>query len=379
MAGYDKVRASVFATGRESRVEVNQRALIDKILARYASAGAVYRELIQNSNDATAACAEVRFVVAEGCVSEVVYRNNGLPFRSQDWERMRKIAEGNPDASKVGCFGVGAYTMFSICEEPLIMSGGQAMAFCWHGDALWAKVAEEGAVNDEWTTFVMPARDPYPPPDMVEFGQFLAATLTFTKHLRDIAVFVNDVRVLHIRKEQLGEPCCVRPPSTGSWWNRGADLTSPQGVFKLANSDGSITETDIRFTADIDGETAYIDARIVSASASVSVRGDMRRRIVRVTKKEPPAFVTVQVAVDAEPKKAKNGGKRARAILDSFSPKLGSGRIFIGFKTSQTTGLGAHVAAPLMPTVEREAIDLIDPTLRVYNGGTSLFPSLLSI
>ena len=38
--------------GSDARVEVNQRALIDKILARYASNNAVYRELLQNSNDA---------------------------------------------------------------------------------------------------------------------------------------------------------------------------------------------------------------------------------------------------------------------------------------------------------------------------------------
>ena len=47
--------------GGEERVEVNQRALIDKILARYASAGAVYRELLQNSNDAEATVAEIYF------------------------------------------------------------------------------------------------------------------------------------------------------------------------------------------------------------------------------------------------------------------------------------------------------------------------------
>jgi hypothetical protein len=44
-------------------VEVNQRALIDKILARYASANAVYRELLQNSNDASATRAEIYFDV----------------------------------------------------------------------------------------------------------------------------------------------------------------------------------------------------------------------------------------------------------------------------------------------------------------------------
>jgi hypothetical protein len=43
------------------------------------------------------------------------------------------------------------------------------------------------------------------------------------------------------------------------------------------------------------------------------------------------------------------------------------GRIFIGFRTSQTTGLAAHLAAPFVPTVEREAMDLQDQTLRLFN------------
>jgi hypothetical protein len=31
------------------------------------------------------------------------------------------------------------------------------------------------------------------------------------------------------------------------------------------------------------------------------------------------------------------------------------------------TGLAAHLAAPFVPTVEREAMDLQDPTLRLLN------------
>jgi hypothetical protein len=161
MSTYDRVRANVDQSGGEERVEVNQRALIDKILARYASAGAVYRELLQNSNDAEATIAEVYFTTSarreqdnvggylmdqttkgREIVRQVEYRNNGSPFRPQDWSRLKKIAEGNPDESKIGAFGVGAYTMFSICEEPLVLSGHQALAFVWRGDALWTKTVD---------------------------------------------------------------------------------------------------------------------------------------------------------------------------------------------------------------------------------------------
>jgi hypothetical protein len=91
-----------------NRVEVNQWALIDNILARYASQGAVYRELIQNSNDADDTHAEIYFSVNDNVATQVMYRNNTMPFRLQDWDPLKKIAEGNPDVSKVGAFGVGA-------------------------------------------------------------------------------------------------------------------------------------------------------------------------------------------------------------------------------------------------------------------------------
>jgi hypothetical protein len=178
----------------DTRVEVNQRALIDKILARYASANAVYRELLQNSNDANATVAEIYFTTTttaansstgstshkasasnhdkSNIVRQVVYRNNGIPFRPQDWSRLQKIAEGNPDVSKVGAFGVGAYTMFSICEEPLVLSGTQALQFVWRGDALWCRAITStdplhpANPHPDWTTFVLSSRDPYPLPSL---------------------------------------------------------------------------------------------------------------------------------------------------------------------------------------------------------------------
>ena len=126
-SAYANVRAAIATEGNDARVEVNQRALIDKILARYASNNAVYRELLQNSNDADATSAEIIITTSSSSssagangsdnnidsggssssakkevVTQVIYRNNGLPFRSQDWPRLRKIAEGNPDESKVG-------------------------------------------------------------------------------------------------------------------------------------------------------------------------------------------------------------------------------------------------------------------------------------
>lgn len=381
--------------------------MIDKILARYASAGAVYRELLQNSNDAEATAAEILITTSSSetgkeVVSQIIYRNNGLPFRSQDWARLRKIAEGNPDASKVGAFGVGAYTMFSICEEPLVVSGKkgeeEAMAFFWKGDSLWTKTgkAPAGVINmsatlnngnvqdhNTWTSFILPSRDPYPLPDLVEFGKFLTASLTFTQCLQNIRVYVNSTLQLKIQKKIL-ESHIIKTPKASSWWkNDGAVTSSSSGMFTLGKG-ADLTQTSVQMSVSLrkdlsqksDMETSEVRARYASAMVTTKIPSEIEKRMMRVTKKKPPKELTVQIFLDAadhaddeNSSKLKRKTKQSKAALitQSFAPTSGSGRIFIGFRTSQTTGLGIHLAAPLVPTVEREAIDFVDPALREFN------------
>jgi len=376
---YDAVKGKVNDSSTTNRVEVNQRALIDKILARYASAGAVYRELLQNSNDAEATRAEISFTTNEqNVVTQVQYKNNGMSFRPQDWDRLQKIAEGNPDEKKVGAFGVGAYTMFSICEEPMVISGNQALLFFWKGDALWTRTAEAPEhAEKSWTTFILPSRDPYPMQSLTEFGQFLCASLTFTQCLKTIRVLVNDKERLVINKSTLTPPRVVNPPKSSSFWkNDGAITQSPSGLFSLQSK--SILEEIQQVSVLLDDEVATIMARYVSGTANTTIPHDMVKRMERVTKKKPPKEVTVQIYINAEHAGGSGDAKsEASKILSSFSPKLGAGRVFIGFRTSQTTGLAAHLAAPLIPTVEREAIDLQDPTLRIYNTELLEFSGIL--
>ena len=381
---------------RESRVQVNQRALIDKILARYASAGAVYRELLQNSNDAEADTAEIYFSCddsSSNVVTQVLYRNNGMPFRPQDWDRLKNIAEGNPNPEKIGAFGVGAYTMFSICEEPLVVSGNEALCFFWKGNALWTKTADAtisqntistqgDSSSSQWTSFILPSRDPYQLPDMETFGEFLCASLTFTKHLKMIRVVVNDQERLSIIKTLVQEPRSVSSTpnkSSSSWFRRfsSSEPVTSSGIFTLTPN--SIMEFVYRITiahtpASSEGlspSTSSLDARYISATAKTNIKADMARRMERVTKKQPPSSLMVQLFLNAQSSTISSSSTKtstlAQRISQSFSPQPGKGRIFIGFRTSQTTGLGAHVAAPFVPTVEREAMDLQDATLRVFN------------
>ncbi|OSX76851.1 hypothetical protein BU14_0172s0033, partial [Porphyra umbilicalis] len=67
-----------------------------------------------------------------------------------------------------------------------------------------------------------------------------------------------------------------------------------------------------------------------------------------------------------------DGASAAASVLTaSLSPATAAeGRLHIGFRTGQTTGAGAHVAGSgLVPTVEREAVDLGDEALAAWNGG----------
>ena len=391
---YSSIRESVLSGGgEESRVEVNQRALIDKILARYASQNAVYRELLQNSNDADAQQAEIHFETEQQVVTQVVYKNNGMPFRPQDWSRLKKIAEGNPDVSKIGAFGVGAYTIFSICEEPIVLSGKQALIFFWKGDALWTRTVDNpGRLDTTWTEFVMPSRDPYLLPSMVEFGEFLCASLTFTRSLRNIQVFVDNDLVLEIDKSLLQPPTPISIPkssnqSSSLWRMIGSNnqdeivTQTPRGIFRLENSTQQqhpdILESIYQLQVSLrDRKTnttilkATTQARYVSAQARTKLSSDMIRKMERVTKKQPPKQVEVAIFLrhddetNATERRPTNDAER---ITQSFAPQQGAGKIFIGFRTSQTTGLAVHVSAPFVPTVEREAMDLQDPTLKLFN------------
>lgn len=78
---------------------------------RYSAEFTVYRELIQNANDAGANEVQIdfkttTFAKAGGpngrqMIKSIVIRNNGRAFTDDDWNRLKKIAEGNPDEQKV--------------------------------------------------------------------------------------------------------------------------------------------------------------------------------------------------------------------------------------------------------------------------------------
>jgi hypothetical protein len=225
---------ALLAEGKDEQVTVNQRALVEKILARYSGEHTVYRELLQvsspftvpsvtttcliypslqNSDDAGASSVELHFRTSSGTVGSspdvstqpthsaddlpdlltakvatVLVRNDGFVFRQQDWQRLTEIASGNPDETKIGAFGVGFYSLFSLCDEPVVSSGDKVLGFFWKGggDQLYVRSAtDEGGMKNvsgegrPWSSFVMELREQQPMPEPNDFARCVLPFLSF--------------------------------------------------------------------------------------------------------------------------------------------------------------------------------------------------------
>jgi hypothetical protein len=233
MAALDfaRLRNQTMADGTDSEVTVNTRALIDKVLARYSSEHTTLRELIQNASDAGASTVTIRYetnpsldtptplgsdksilmkhVIQHHSLRKLIVSNNGIPFTNADWARLKSIAEGNPDETKIGAFGVGFYSVFADCDEPFVVSGDKTMAFYWKGNTLSTRVAtvpEEHRSSD--TTFALDYRQAktgsaYSPskiPNLPDLCQFLATSLTFVG-LQSIELHIDDHKVVSFSKK----------------------------------------------------------------------------------------------------------------------------------------------------------------------------------
>lgn len=133
---YSQLRDRTLVSSQdEEAVTVNTRALIDKVLARYSGEWTTLRELIQNAADASATKVTIKFetlpsstvplphsndgaarlkhTVLHHTLRRLLVSNNGQPFGQNDWGRLKRIAEGNPDETKIGAFGV-------VCVHPTI-------------------------------------------------------------------------------------------------------------------------------------------------------------------------------------------------------------------------------------------------------------------
>ena len=448
---YARLRAAALSGEDEEAVTVDTRALIDKVLARYSGEWTTLRELIQNAADAQATTVKVKWetlpstqvplpattnqselikhAISHHTLRRLVVQNNGQPFTKTDWARLKKIAEGNPDETKIGAFGVGFYSVFADCEEPFISSGNEAMAFYWKQNALFTrKVTLPPGEGSPDTAFVLDYRSTTTPlPNLLSVSQFLATSLTFVA-LQNIEFWIDDWKILILQKKS--------SPSLSLSIPRDLETRTKDGIMTLASADRTSTQIDAKFMSVIGWKpqaaasstkssdsyytpelpslknffsrltsgpsqsgarakaakeekaiqeaiaedltatsTSVIFLRVTSAQLTTRVSSSFAAELERATKKPPPKMTKISILTSSydetlASEEASSG--QASKIADVFASVLPNkkpgGRIFIGFPTTQTTGAGMHISAPsVIPTVEREAIDLNARWVRSWN------------
>lgn len=447
---YEALRAQTMSAGNDEAVTVNTRALIDKVLARYSGEWTTLRELLQNAADASASkvviklvtspsptvpvpqdldpSAQLKHVLSHHTLKSTIVENNGEVFKATDWSRLKKIAEGNPDETKIGAFGVGFYSVFADCEEPFVSSGKEALAFYWQKDALFTKSLALPNGQTSNTTFDLPTRNRTSPiPSLLSLCQFLTSSLTFVG-LESIEMWLDEWRITTLNKKvapsvQLQIPKEVqRKTKEGLMHVAGVTKEAAQldahwlkvvewkpkavsnnmsvgfgSAVKGAQSSQSLRgffsrlapgvsnsaaleraakeEKQIQESLEEDllgSSSATIFLHVNKATVKTLVSQSFSSELERATKKPPPKYTTVSLLSASYDEQVastpSNKASAAPTIFSTFIPTEGKGRVFIGFTTNQTTGLNVHISTPsVIPTVERESIDLNNRFIRGWN------------
>ena len=422
-------------------------ALTDAYWTQLKPSRTVLRELLQNAADASASRVTIKFetipsstvplpqnatpsalakhTILNHTLKRLVVTNDGQPFGPNDWSRLKRIAEGNPDETKIGAFGVGFYSVFSDCEEPFVSSGREAIAFYWKENSLFTRKLQLPDVQaNSDTTFVLDYRNNTTTvPSLLPLTQFLASSLTFVG-LSSIELWLDDWRLVAFKKltapgfdvpipraldtktsEGLVKIQSVTHETAqldATWVNivgwkprSAATASGASAAYKGAPSSQSLRSFFSRFAApssntaaeraareeretqeaisdDLMGEhktTVFFHVR--TARLATNVSKSFAVELERATKKPPPKSTKLAVLTAAhegnEGNSSRSSATRAVDVFTSVLPTR-SGRIFIGFPTHQTTGLAAHISAPsVIPTVERESIDLNARWVRSWN------------
>lgn len=440
---YNALRAQAVETGDDEAVTVNTRDLIDKILSRYAREWSTLRELIQNAADATAtrvtiklettpsttvaspqtndSSTRLKHVLQHHKIDKWIIENNGHKFRPEDWARLKEIAKGNPDETKIGAFGVGFYSVFSISENPFVTSGSEALEFYWKGDALFTRRFQHGMFQNTDTTFILPMRDSSSPvphgEELFTLCRFLTSSMTFVG-LETIELYIDEWRILQLQKSIPGptnvsiptsinsktaegvmnigkvtqeaiqleaEWMAALPWSTSTRSSRGIDAFEPtkkkltsffnKGFKSLTQSsekpvqDGKQVSTlAVEDVTTISRQKTFFHVNRVTINTTVP--RNLNAEFLRTRKKAPPKVTTVSLLSQSYDESAASGTDQptiASKLFDTVGPAT-NGHIYIGFQTSQTTGLGAHLSIPsIVPTVEREQIDLTSNHINTWN------------
>lgn len=121
---------------REEAVTVNQRALIDKILARYSTQLTLFRELLQNANDARATKLQIRFTGTGYWQEREHEQQQGPQGERHQREARRARAQPGPSAAGPGAAagerGQLSFTGLRLCNDGMVFREEDWVRLPWH-------------------------------------------------------------------------------------------------------------------------------------------------------------------------------------------------------------------------------------------------------
>ncbi|PKY58179.1 hypothetical protein RhiirA4_511803, partial [Rhizophagus irregularis] len=275
----------------------------------------------------------------------------------------------------IGAFGVGFYSLFAVTENPFVSSGGQGMAFYWRGKQIFTK---QGPINDGddkgWTTFLMDTREPLVIPNIEELSKFLVNSLGFTDNLKEISMYIDNKLVIKLSKK-------TQDPESIDITSR-FNTFSSKNMFNLTSVDLRCVQLDVERlllpkkinikhlrSDEYNMEEASAIFRIAKGSLNVKISKEFSAKMGRITKKSPPNNTSIQMIFTEfdERNTSKDYYNNLSPIFEDLISYPEQGKIYIGFPTNQTTGSSSHLAARVIPTMERELIDFAEQTLAEYN------------
>lgn len=360
------------AGGEVSAVAVDQKEFITKMLARYEGHYFCLRELMQNADDAGAACLTIRAFTAEGdgvttaegggaaaaAVQRLEVANDGQAFTTADWQRVQTIAQGNPNEKTVGMFGVGFYSVFSLTDRPMVVSNGTAADMFYRGQQLYVCTKSSPQILERYgteTSVVLRMRQEQ---DFLlhELRQYLHDSIFFSRTLAYIRFVVDGEEAFTVEKAR-------RPVLAAAAHRTPVDLLlSPfggqcdanfrDGELALAVEEALVHRLVVSCTG-LEEEEQTTAFTLVEASVAVEASEAFRAGCRAVLSKNIERHTTVQVLVQEQ-----------LHLEGAASP---CGIFYVGAPTGELTGGSLHVAAHLYPTMERIKIDLTHGYLRVWN------------
>ncbi|KAH0831140.1 hypothetical protein J3R83DRAFT_13710 [Lanmaoa asiatica] len=282
---------------------------------------------------------------------------------------------------------------------------------------------------DSWTSVELELRILEPLPVLVDLGRFLVSSVAFLVNIHTISVHLDSQRVVHIQKRvqlpvDIPIPQHLKPTTPlqaltvesiqrsvqriavdATEWAFASSLTTSPS---LVDTDGTLVERPGRSGEDYpthtsrNAETILEENAIMHDLCTVTIRvtlypdSEMKRGVESSMKLLPPSFKCKAVYFNSEqsltginnshspqgetscPPFLRLTGhfsreRQARASVycptyDDIPPsELSSGRLFIGQSTNQTTGIGLHISAHFLPTMERDSIDLANGQVAGWN------------